>query len=491
MINETLDAVRAAQKVALDSDYVRKAWAQATGLVAYDLEPAAKKLYPVLTPLRNITSRVGSNAGDTATRWKAITGINTTAVFAGLSEGNRGGVITSTVADYVAAYVGIGLEDYVTFEADYADGQFDDVKARAAEGLLRSVMIAEELMIFGGNSGTALGTTPTPATATATTGGTIAAATYNCACVALTHQGYLRSSLANGVPSTIVRNNPDGSSDTINAGAAQRSATASQVTTGSTSTISLSVTTVRGAVAYAWYVGTSGNEKLEAITTTSHVLLTALAGTGQNYSAAPTSDRSAQGTYSYDGLLYTALKTGSNAYYAALANGTPGTGTKLSSDGAGGITQIETAFRYFWDNYRLSPDTIWVSAQQAIDITALVIKNGGATLININTDAKTGLVNMTAGASVGQYLNKLTNSLVQIRIHPNAVDGTILFTTAALPYSLSGVQDVWRIKTRQEYYQLEWPLRTRKYEYGVYADEVLQHFFPPSLGVITNIQPGN
>ena len=38
-----------------------------------------------------------------------------------------------------------------------------------------------------------------------------------------------------------------------------------------------------------------------------------------------------------------------------------------------------------------------------------------------------------------------------------------------------------QIRTRQDYYQIEWPLRTRKYEYGVYADEVLQHYFPPSM----------
>jgi len=32
--------------------------------------------------------------------------------------------------------------------------------------------------------------------------------------------------------------------------------------------------------------------------------------------------------------------------------------------------------------------------------------------------------------------------------------------------------------------------RTRRYEYGVYADEVLQHSFPPSMAVITNIGNG-
>jgi hypothetical protein len=47
-----------------------------------------------------------------------------------------------------------------------------------------------------------------------------------------------------------------------------------------------------------------------------------------------------------------------------------------------------------------------------------------------------------------------------------------------------------QILTRKEYYQLEWPLKSRKYEYGVYTDEVLQHYAPFSMGVITNVAPG-
>ena len=51
-----------------------------------------------------------------------------------------------------------------------------------------------------------------------------------------------------------------------------------------------------------------------------------------------------------------------------------------------------------------------------------------------------------------------------------------------LPYPLAGVGNLMQIRTRQDYYQIEWPLRTRRYEYGIYADEVLQHYFPPALG---------
>ena len=97
------------------------------------------------------------------------------------------------------------------------------------------------------------------------------------------------------------------------------------------------------------------------------------------------------------------------------------------------------------------------------------------------------------GVMVRTYLNRFSmggGTTLDIKVHPNMPAGTVLFTSRSIPYPLSGVGNVIQIRTRQEYYQIEWPLRSRKYEYGVYADEVLQHYFPPSMGMITNIANG-
>src|SRR5437764_9961114 len=67
---------------------------QATGLVAYDLQAPALSLIPVITPIRNMIPRVRGNGGQ-ATNWKAITGINSTNIGLGVSEGNRGGAINT------------------------------------------------------------------------------------------------------------------------------------------------------------------------------------------------------------------------------------------------------------------------------------------------------------------------------------------------------------------------------------------------------------
>ncbi len=488
---ETLDLIKAAQGA--PSDELAKAFTQSgsavTELTAYDLEAPAKLLYPVITPLRNRIPRVSGKGGIQA-NWKAITGVNVNNAGIGISEGNRGVVIATSTADYNAAYKGIGLDDYVTFEADLAAQGFDDVKARAVQGLLRSLMIGEEKMILGGNNGIALGTTPTPTTGTSTTGGSLAAATYLVYCVALTMDGFLGASVSGGLPLSGNRTLADGTTEAYNAGTAIKSSSASQATTGATSTISASVAAVNGAVAYAWFWGVSGSEVLGAITTINSVLITAAATGSQNISAGFTADKSRNSLH-FDGLLSQIMKSGSNAYVKLMATGTAGTGTPLTSDSAGGIVEIDAALQAFWDSYRLSPTDIYVASQEQKNISAKILSGSSTSAQRYTFNADQGA--LAGGMLVRSYLNKFAMDgakEIPIRLHPNLPAGTILFYCDQIPYPLSNVGNVLQIRTRREYYQIEWPIRTRKYEYGVYADEVLQNYFPPAFGVIRNIGNG-
>ncbi len=501
--SQSLEALKAAQKTPL-SEEINKAWTQSTspttGLTAYDLEAPAKTLYPVLTPLRNMIPRVSGKGGIQA-NWRAVTGINVTNMGVGVAEGQRGGVISSTTKEYMAAYRGLGLEDNVTFEADYAAEGFDDPKARAVEGTLRSLMIGEENMILGGNTSVGLGTTPTPTLVGNTTGGTLAAATYSVIAVALSYDAYWAlAGLNNGatgqslnlataqVPGAIARTNADGSSITYGGGSGAKSASATVTTTGSTGSIAASVATVQNAVAYAWFWGAAGSEVLGAVTTINSVLITAAAAGTQAASSLPSSDNSTN-SYAFDGMLSQIAKSGSGSYYQALPTGTAGTGSKLTSDSAGGIVEIDAAFAWFWNNYRMSPESIWVNSQQLIQMNKLVIAGGGAPLYRMNLDGTDPGV-FSAGAVIGSYLNKITNTKVTIKVHPTMPAGTIMFWSNSIPYKVSGISNIVQIRTRREYYQIEWPLRTRKYEYGVYADEVLQNYFPPAFGILTNIAAG-
>lgn len=451
-----------------------------TGLTYYDLEPGAKMLYPVLTPLRNEIPRVSGKGGIQA-NWKAVTGINTSGIRIGVSGGNRGAVIAVTVADYAAAYKGIGIEANVDFEAVYAGQGFDDIRARAAKSGLQSLMLGEERMILGGNGTIALGVTPTPSVSVVGTGGTLSATQY-VNVVALTLDGYVNASVTAGIPTQITRTNADASVDTFGGGSANKSAQATAtISSGTTNSILCTVAAVRGAVAYAWYWGSStSNGVLGAITTVNTYTITAAAA-GTQLATAITADNSAN-NLDFDGLLTQAMKSGSNAYYRSLD------GATLTSDSAAGIVEVDVALKSFWDNYRLSPDTLWVSSSEALSISQKLMQAGTTGAYRIVVDLKEGMV--AGGVMVATYLNRFSMggaNIIKVRIHPNMPAGMMLFTTGVLPYPLNDITNVVQVRTRQDYYQIEWPLRTRKYEYGVYADEVLQHYFPPSMGVIANI----
>lgn len=478
---QTLELLKAMQPTELAED-IAKSFSQSTGLVFYDLQPAAKTLYPVLTPLRNIIPRV-SGAGGTATNWKVITRVNTSAIRPGVSEGNRGAVIADEVLDRTAAYRGIGLENFVTFEADYASQNFDDARARASQSLLNSVMIQEEQVILGGNNSLALGTTPTPTLAASASGGTLATQTLSVICVALTQIAWRNGSVTGGIPLTATRTNADGTTDTINSGMAQRSTAATVSVTGPTGSATATVALVNGAVAYAWFWGAGGSEVLGAITTINSVSITATA-TGTQTAASITAADHSRDTLVYDGVLTQLFTAGSGAVISNLATGTPGTGTVFTSDGAGGITQIEAILASFWDSSRLSPQVMWMSARTLTAINRLVIANGGAPLVRFNVDANGPTI--SAGAVVGSYLNKITNELLAVRVHPDTPDGMILFWSNTVPYPVANVGNILQMKMRQDYYQIEWPRRTRRYEFGVYADGLLQNYFPPAFGILRN-----
>lgn len=498
---ETLALLKVAQT---SPDELLKSFVQpgtaTTGLQAYNLEGPAKKLYPVLTPLRNSMPREGGGFAIQA-NWKAITDINVNNVRAGVSEGKRGGVISHKQSEYLAAFRGFGLENNVTFEATYASKGYEDVKALAVAQTLEATMIQEERLILGGNTSVGMGTTPTPTLSASATGGSLAAGTMSVICVALGLQAYLDAvGVNNGssgqyfnvataqVPGQITRTNADGSTDNFGGGSAQKSAAATATTTGAAGSIAATVSPVVGAVGYAWFWGAAGSEVLGAITSTNSVLITAAAAGTQTAASLAASDNSTS-SLDFDGLLYQAWKPGSNAYVYNMPTGQAGTGTPLTADGAGGIVEFEMAFAYFYTRYRLSPTKIYVSAQELVNITKKIIANGGAPLLRLTVDAQNPST-LRAGVVVGSYLNKVMGVEVPIVVHPNMPAGTIFFYTETLPYPLSNVSTVARMLMRQDYYQLEWPLRARRYEYGVYADGVLQHYAPFSMGIITNIANG-
>jgi len=459
-----------------------------TGINFYDLELGAKMLVPVITPLRNRIPRTSGKGGIQA-NWRAVTGINTANLSAGVGFGIRGGVVTNATTDYTAVYKAIGLEDAVVWEADLAAMGFDDVKAIAVQCLLWSLMIREEKMILGGNTSYALGT-PTGLTVTNASGGTVPTETFSVYVVALTRDGYELAVANSAVPGQVSRTNADGSTSTYGGGSSHPSANGTvSVTTGAAA---CTVNAVPGACGYAWFGGTTGNEKLAAITTINSYVFTATP-TGQAFSAIPggtTTDFSTN-ALEYDGLLTMMANSAYNGLWATQPTGTAGTGTPLTADGEGGVQEIDTDLKYFWDTWRLSPTDIYVSSQEMLNIAKKVLTGSQNSAQRFVFDVSQGM--LAGGYMVRSYLNKFSMGGVKeipIRLHPNMPPGTILYYTDTIPYPTSNVTNVVQVRARRDYHQIDWPIVTRSYPYGVYADEVLQNYFPPAFGVRSNIANG-
>lgn len=461
-----------------------------TGLISYDLQAPAKNLYPVITILGKRVPRV-KGKGDVATRWKQVDSI----VGSGydnigfVPEGQRAGAMSLNVTNHTASYATLGEEGALTFEAVSASEGFEDERSRTSVRVLQKAMLKEEIAILGANASLALGTAPTPTLSAAGTGATLPAATYSVIAVALTLEGYLGSSVANGVATTKTVTGQDGQTFSLNGGSSNKSSNATQaVTLGQT--LSATIAAVNGAVAYAWYVGTAGSEKLEAITTIPSASFKApLLGTGQAASAI-TADCSRNQNTGFDGLLTTALKSG--GYIKDLG------GVAFTASGRGTVNEIDVMLKAQWDSYRVSPTVLLVSSQEQLNITNKVLQgstSGSVTPLlrqNVSVGAEGQI---TAGNVIAFYYNPFAmgqGKMIPVVLHPNVPPGTILAWCEDLPaqYLSNEVPNVAEMHVRRDWYDIEWPLTTRSYQHGIYVEEVLAVYAPFACAVITGIGNG-
>ncbi|HEV8679335.1 MAG TPA: hypothetical protein VGQ90_08165 [Stellaceae bacterium] len=490
---DTLDLVKGA--LSTPDDRIAKAISTGTGLVAFDLQAPAKNLYPVVTPIRNAIPRVGGGTG-TATNWRQVTALTGSGFDAmgWVPEGQRSGQMSYSTASKSAAYVTIGEEDAATYEAISAGRHFEDIQARMTFRLLQKLMLKEEMAILGGNASLQLGTPAAPVLSASGTGATLPSATYSVIVVALTLEGYQNSSLTGGVATTKTINGADGKSFVLAGGSSNKSTNATQaVTLGQT--LFASVTPIQGAVAYAWFVGTGSSETLQAISTINSASFSVSLTGSQQAVSEITADNSANPSYAYDGLLTAALKSGSNAFVSALATGTAGTGTPLTASGRGSVVEIDTMFQQMWNLYQVSPTVLYVNVQELKNITSKVLSNASGPLLRYEVSGDGNAYDLAAAGAVSFYFNPFTSTgglRIPIRIHPRVPPGTIIGWAENLPiqYQSNEVPNVAEVKTRLDYYQIDWPVVTRQRQVGVYAEEVLAIYAPFAMGVITNIGNG-
>jgi hypothetical protein len=495
---------------------------QATNLLYYDLSPFIQFLYAYQSLIPRISKlpRVAAEGGN-AFHWKRITGINTSNVSAGVSEGNRGARISVQEQDLVASFKTLGLEGSATFEARLGSrGLRPDVLGINIQSTLRSLMIQEEQILINGNASMPLGVTPTP-TVTQTAGaGSFSGNTYFC-CVALSGLGYVNyktyssTTGLGGLQGQITKINADGSSDTYGGGTAQPSAIAVINVTG-TNVVTATVTAVAGAIGYAWFVGSTVSSPstmyLAGLTPSTQAVFTKVpASTNQPLSVLYVSGSPADNSTNIllpDGIVpqtFGAI-TGPSPGQAMATNALLPTGVSFSLGGSieyvmpngntgltingSTINEFDAVFRAAYEQYKIGFDRVLISAADMLDsFGAMLSQTTAANLYRILFDADNTTGRITAGRKVTSYMNKFMNNTLDIEVHPWLPPGNILFWSDRIPYELSNVANIFEAKVRQDYYQIQWPWRSRRYEYGVYVDETFPCYFTPAFALITNKNP--
>ena len=496
----------ALMKAALSSSDLAKAVTTAQGLTYYDLQAPSKNLYPTITKLRNMTPRVGRPAGyGTACNWKivqAITGSGFDAM-GWIPEGQRSGAMSYTTANMSAPYITLGEEDYLTFEAEAAGEGFEDLNATVSMRLLQKTMRKEETGLLAGNASLALGTPSTPVlTAPANTNSTLPSGTWSVIVVALTPEGWLncKGNAAQGFTPSKTITGMDGNTYTLNGGNSNKSANATQAVTIGSTMLGATAAPIAGAVAYAWFVGAAGSETLQSITTINSATFSAPLAGGRQAATTVTADNSNNGALAFNGYLVNAFQGGS---VITQPTGTAGTGTPLTSSGRGSIVEIDALLKTMWDAYRIGPTAIFVSSQEQQNITNKVLSNASAPLLRYDVSATPGQpYAISAGGQIRYYYNPYTGGgmesgpgggdTIPVVAHPDLMPGTLYAHCEKLPewYQSNEVPNVAEVITRRDYYRVDWPLRTRRREYGIYAEEVLAVYAQFALGLVTNIANG-
>lgn len=491
-------------------------------LQGYELEGPSKKLYPVLSPLRNLFARTKSPIGSPTVNWRAITAINAALLKPSVAEGTRNSAITYTEVNRSATYKSFGYDDSISQEAVWTGRNFEDVRAVSALVCLQNTMIGEETLILGGNSSTNAFTTTGPVVTIAQASGGGAWSTNTdvyVKCVALPLYGWLNSL-------GTIYNNSDLTQALADHGGL--SASAAHVTlTANTYTVYVSVPPFNAGTCYAWFVSTNtsasdpgdASRYLAAITTVPSASFTAAASTS-NYTANNVTSDTSGDANAYDGILSQLLpqaNTFTTLSSTALASGTlkilsggttpPNTivfdmlnsasttssvgGTVLTADGAIGIKEFDLVLKTLWDKVRIGPTLIVMNSQEALSITRVLGASTSARFANAWGDK-----GITGGAYIQGYVNKFTGSqtpgnpdVIPFLIHPYMPPGQILFLSERLPYPNSNVANVFEVEMMQEYADYEWAMTTRAYVHGVYAMGALKLYFPAGCGMIRGIAP--
>lgn len=387
-----------------------------TGLTGIDLSGVVS-LIPVNTPFYDSIPRQKSTTGAKYAQWKVLTDITNLQADPATPFDYAAPLALLNEMDASAPYGKVGYGYTVTRDAENFAKGYVDARARGVFNSLSQYRIGIERKLLGGQVFN-LPTPGTPATATATTGGTVAANTYAIKVAARTGSNFYWG------------------------GSTDASAAGSQVTTGATSTLTASVAAIPGAVAYDWYV----NGFYTTTTTTNKIVWTTtppasnqpvpnipgLNGTAPT--SVPAVNTSGKAN-DFNGLLSTLAgdyATGGATGLVQRGSGVNSGAAFQSLDGATftvngqTINELDTLNTTIYNKIQASPSRYLLSSQEATSLSKLLLSQaGGGTTFLQPTGG--GRNNIEAGGYIGSYINKAAGGIpVPLVVMPHLAPGTMI-----------------------------------------------------------------
>jgi len=426
-----------------------------TGLFGVDLGPLVS-LVPVVTPFRDMLAREAAGQGSDNATWRALLNINSQQPNPFVGRDKAGGVIKTQLINVSSPYFPIAEGYSVTEDAVAYAGGYADAKAVEIFNAINQWKINEEKALLGGQTFT-LGQPGTMTTSTATTGGSIAAST-------AVHVGVAARTLAGYFWCTGNSKGQTGSKTT-------GSGTATNTVTGT-------VASVRGAVAYDWFQSADGTTwyyytttVIPTVTMTSTIssnndvpttlpdlstTVPTFSSSGDNGSDGKNSD----GDYTqFNGLLATLAGDYSSdgplvSYGSGTDNGSTwkdAAGSALSVAG-GGISEFDDLFLSIYNKTRLSPTALMLSSREANGVSQIVLDNPGAVTYLTMNDAQ-GRTEIVAGGQVATYVNRsVPGATVKLEVHPHIPPGTIVARTDRVNYPNSNISNVFAARCLRDVY---------------------------------------
>jgi hypothetical protein len=462
------------------------------GFTPYNLEPGARLLAPVITPLRNRMPRTRGKG--TAIEFRAITNYNLNSALSWASEGVSGPMLASGAVKVVFPYKIQSLYNQVSFEAQYyGEGQVDAM-ALATANALRAFMITEDNNMFFGNPATGYtgGSAGGSAVSIGGSLGTPAALVFNTTAVfaaAAATNTITNSAFAGTVASGTYQFRYSAITGPGQETLVQSADLSSGAVTGPGYFV-VQPPAIQGAVGYNLYYKLSTDTNYTKVAFNGRVVIGAYTP--------------GQGTLPVASLPLAANtdpNTGTNfADYSGNVNAYAGVFQQLLASGSGAtylniqrplnmannaFTDVDNLLLSIWNNGQGDPECMFVNAFESLSISTGTI--GAGTPYFITPDGKQN--SAVANARVSRMVNKVTGTEIEIITHPRIPQGTIAALSLRLPswYPGSDIGAAWEFNTPKDYQQLAYAVTGPFFPFEIRNWGCVISYLPLVSGVLTGI----